>query len=519
MDKVMENIPVLEGRGICKRFEKVIANNEVNFSLYPGEVHALLGENGAGKSTLMKIFYGLYQPDKGEILAHGKRVWMNHPSDAIHNGIGMVHQELMLIPYMTVAENITLGQEIIHYKWFLDKSRANKEVSQLSQKFSLDLDPTIPVGKLQIGLQQRVEIVKLLYRHADILILDEPTALLTPQETEGLFQVIRQLTTQGKSIVFITHKLKEVFEIADRITVMRKGRVITTTIPAKLDEQKLAELMVGREVISAIRSQTRDFGKSVLEVHDLVVRGKHNRLLLDHITFDIKSGEILGVAGIEGNGQNELIEVIEGLRPLDGGNIFFEGYPLKKLDVSKVRKMGVGMIPDDRQRLGLILPFKISENLILNRYTQSPFAKGLRQQWNKVVEFAQHIGKVFDIRTPSVQASVTTLSGGNQQKVVLGRELSIPLRLLVASQPTRGIDIGSIEFIYKKLIAAAESGTAILLVSSDLDELMTRSDRIIVLFRGRLVGDIKTSKATKDILGQMMLGVVDQGKMRQSSFA
>jgi len=505
-----EGHALLEGRGLTKRFGAVLANDSVDFRLYPGEVHALLGENGAGKTTLMNLFYGLHQPDGGAILLRGEAVQLNHPADAIRCGVGMVHQHLMLIPDMTVAENIVLGREIRQGVTFLDMATANRAVKELSTRYGLDLDPSVPVGKLPIGLQQRVEIVKVLYRQADILILDEPTALLTPQETVALFQVIRNLAASGKSIIFITHKLKEVFEIADRITVLRRGRVVATTLPESLDERQLAELMIGREVAHDADRRARHIGSTLVDIEGLVVRGDAGRALLDHLTFQIRAGEILGVAGIEGNGQTELVEALMGLRSVAEGQILFDGMSLRRHDAMEARRKGIGLVPDDRQRSALVMSFKISENLVLNGYAQAPFASRLRLLWDNITGHSRALVKEFDIRTPSVLNRVDTLSGGNQQKVVVGRELSVPLRLLIAAQPTRGLDVASVHFIHSRLVQAAESGTAVLLISSDLDELLTLSDRLMVLLRGRSAGIIDGRTATKEVVGQMMLGVLEQ---------
>jgi ABC-type uncharacterized transport system ATPase subunit len=500
-------VPCIEGQALVKCFGNLVACNRVHFQAFPGEVHALLGQNGAGKTTLMNLFYGLLEPDSGKILVHGEGLRIGHPARAIRHGIGMVHQNMMLIPQMSVAENVVLGQEIIHNWCFLDRTGSYREVSALSQENGLTVDPAVAVGSLPMGLRQRVEIVKVLYRDADILILDEPTALLTPQQADELFRVMRRLAAQRKSIIFITHKLREVFKVADRITVMRDGRVVATTTPDKVDEQQLADLMVGREVKLGIQPSRASRGQTLLDVQDLTVEGDTGGVQLDHVSFQLHAGEILGVAGIEGNGQTELANAIAGLGPIATGQVLVDGQSVHNLSPGAVRRLGVGFVPDDRQRLGLVLPFSVCENLVLNRYQQRPFSSRLRLHWQQIKSFASQVISSFDIRTTGVAASVGHLSGGNQQKVVLGRELATPLRLLIAAQPTRGVDIASLEFIHKKLFEAAASGTAILLIASDLDELLTCSDRIMVLRAGRNVGIVDARSATKELVGRMMLGL------------
>jgi ABC-type uncharacterized transport system ATPase subunit len=499
--------PSIEGRGLVKCFGDLVANDHVDLQAFPGEVHALLGENGAGKTTLMNLFYGLLQPDSGAIRVHGEEVRITHPADAIRHGIGMVHQNLMLIPQMSVAENVVLGREVVHNRWFVDRVASHREVSRLSQENGLVVDPAVAVGKLPIGLRQRVEIVKALYRHADILILDEPTALLTPQESEELFRVMRRLAEQGAAIVFITHKLKEVFKVANRITVMREGRVVATTAPDKLNEQELADLMVGREVNLGVGHSRAGHEQLLLDVKDLTVHGEGGQVMLDQVSFQLHAGEILGVAGVEGNGQTELANALAGLTPVAQGQVLLDGRRIDNLHPGAERQLGVGFVPDDRQRLGLVLPFAVSENLVLNRFEQQPFAGGMRLHWPEINSFAKRVASAFDIRATSVAATVSELSGGNQQKVLVGRELATPLRLLIAAQPTRGVDIASLEFIHSKLFEAAASGTAVLLIASDLDELLACSDRIMVLVRGRNVGIVERRSATKELLGTMMLGL------------
>lgn len=506
---MMDTIPVLEVRSVTKRFgNSVVANDHVSFTLHKGEVHALLGENGAGKSTLVKIIYGLQQPDEGTICMDGAEVTLKDSAMAIEKGIGMVHQELMLIPYMTVAENVTLGQEITKNIFQLDHKKAEDTIKHLTEEYGFDMDAGFPVYKLPIGVQQRVEIVKLLYRKANILILDEPTALLTPQESDKLFEIIDGLRKQGKSIIFITHKLKEVYQIADRMTVMRRGKVVATTTPQETDQQALAELMVGKTVETNKRTRQSIHQETVLKIEHLSVEGNRGQKILDAIDLDIRRGEILGIAGIEGNGQTQLAQVLMGLLPASEGTISFDGKDIRNLNTKKIRGMGVGSIPDDRQGRGLILPFSLKENLILNRFDQPPFASNrLWEDWNAVDINANSIKNTFDIRATSVDVTVGTLSGGNQQKIVVGRELSVPLKLLIASQPTRGVDFASANSIQQAIISAADKGTSVLLISSDLDELLNTADRIAVMLRGKIVGELQAKDATRESLGRLMLGV------------
>lgn len=498
----------LEARGITKQYGAVLANSNVDFSVKAGEVHALLGENGAGKSTLVKILYGLIQPDAGKIFLDGKPVIFKNSSMAIDRGIGMVHQELMLIPYMTVADNVTLGREITRCAGHLDTKRAERELRELSKQYGFDIDPSIPVYKLPIGVQQRVEIIKLLYRKANILILDEPTALLTPQETGTLFEIIRSLKAQGKSIIFITHKLKEVYQITDRMTIMRGGRIITTTTPQETDEAELAGLMVGKN-IQYIQYTKRSLEYDpVLSVKELCMREKGKIRSLDNVSFHVNRGEILGVVGIEGNGQTQLAQAILGLERIESGAIIYGGKNIANNATAAIRAAGVGSIPDDRQKEGLVLSFKIKENLFLNRFRQAPYAKGsLFQDWQAINKASQKLLEEFDIRAPGIDTPVSALSGGNQQKVVVGRELSEKRNLLVVSQPTRGVDVASATAIQQKIINAAKSGTAVLFFSSDLDEVLSVSDRIMVMLRGKNVGILQAGEATKERLGRLMLGV------------
>ncbi len=502
---------VLEARQVSKRFPGVLANDCVDFALHAGQVHALLGENGAGKSTLMGLFYGLHQPDSGKILIRGQEVHLTHPAVAIAHGIGMVHQNLMLIPHLTVAENIVVAREPVRGRICLDLGAAKQEIKALSARYGLEVDPDARIENLPLGVRQRVEILKALYRQADILILDEPTSVLVPQETRELFAVMRALAQQNKSVIFITHKLKEVLEVADRITVLRNGRVVGSTTPQEADESSLAQMMVGREVLLQLDSVPSRPGKVVLEVEHLEAKNDSGRTAVDDASLQVARGEILGIAGVEGNGQAELVEALMGLRPVQKGSIRLDGQDITKSTPRSIRERGVGIIPEDRQRQGLVLDFAISANLVLNTYYQRPFTRGLRLRWGEIVAHARRLIERFDIRAPGAQVLASALSGGNQQKVVLARELSADLKLLIAAQPTRGVDVASVAFIHRQLLAARDAGCAILVVSADLDELVALCDRIAVMYRGRIVGVLPRQEATRWALGRLMLGLALDG--------
>jgi simple sugar transport system ATP-binding protein len=498
---------ILQAVGIVKRFPGVVANDHVNFSLRRGEIHAILGENGAGKTTLMNILYGLYHPDEGEIYVKGQPVELRRPNDAIRLGIGMVHQHFMLVPVFTVAENIILGQEIRRGP-FLDLRRAVQEVRELSRRYGLEVDPEALVKDLPVGVQQRVEILKALYRNADILILDEPTAVLTPQETEELFRVMRHLQRQGVSIIFITHKLKEVLAVADRITVLRNGRVVGVLTPEEADEAHLAAMMVGREVMLTVEKAPARPGEEVLRVEDLRVRDDRGALAVDGVSFSVRAGEILGIAGVQGNGQTELIEALVGLRPVAGGRVFLLGEEVTGRPPRALIDRGMAHIPEDRQKHGLVLPYSVADNLVLNAYDRPPFARGLQRQPQAILEHARRLIALYDIRTPSPYTPARNLSGGNQQKVIAARELSRPIRLLVANQPTRGLDVGATEYIHRKIVEMRDQGVAVLLVSTELDEIFSLSDRIAVMYRGRIVAVLEAAEATLQQVGLLMAGVL-----------
>lgn len=510
--------PVLEVRNITKRFPGVLANDRVSFTLEPGEIHAFLGENGAGKSTLMNILYGLYEPDEGEIYIRGKRVTITGPSDAIRQGLGMVHQHFMLVPTLTVAENVMLGTEITSGP-FLDEKQANSRISQLSTQYGLAVPAQALVLDLPVGVQQRVEIIKTLYRGAEILILDEPTAVLTPQEAEDLFKTMRALVAQGKSIIFISHKLKEVLEIADRITVLRRGRVVGTTVPAESTEASLASMMVGRQVILTVEKGPAQPGNPVLDVRGLAVRDDRGTLAVDHLSLEVREGEVLGIAGVQGNGQTELVEALTGLRPSEAGHVEIMGRNATNVVPRRVIEDGVAHVPEDRHRYGLVLSYPIADNMVLSTYYQPPFARGVVIDYSSITTFATKLLKEFDIRAPSVMVTAATLSGGNQQKVVVAREFSRPIKLLIAAQPTRGLDVGSIEFIHNNIVRKRDEGVGVLLVSAELDEILALSDRIAVMFKGQIIATIDAEQATREELGLLMAGVTDHRQQAAGSEA
>jgi general nucleoside transport system ATP-binding protein len=501
----VEASTVLEMRGITKRFPGVVANDHVDFDLRKGEVHALLGENGAGKSTLMNILYGLYKTDEGEILSRGQKVSFHSAKDAIDRGIGMVHQHFMLIPVMTVAENIVLATEPTTAGVLLDYDEAVKRVREISERFGLAVNPTARVENISVGQQQRVEILKALYRGAEILILDEPTAVLTPQEAGELFGIIKSLQAEGTSIIFISHKLNEVLEIADRITVLRRGKKIDTVPREGATEAGLAKMMVGREVLLRVEKKAAEPGDVLLEVSDLHVNDDRGLAAVQDVSFVVRAGEIVGIAGVEGNGQSELIEAITGLRRAEGGQIAVAGRVMAHASARKMLDAGVGHIPEDRQRRGLVLEFTIAENIALHDYCYPPDS---RWGWlfpRRLVERARTLIREFDVRGGGPTTRAGALSGGNQQKVVAAREVARDPKVLVAAQPTRGLDVGAIEFLHRRLVEERDEGRAILLVSLELEEVMSLSDRLLVMYEGRVVGEHEAD-ATEEEIGLEMLG-------------
>jgi general nucleoside transport system ATP-binding protein len=509
--------PILQVQGLTKRFPGVLANDRVDFELAPREIHALLGENGAGKSTLMNVVYGLYRPDEGQIFINGQPVQIRDPNHALALGIGMVHQHFMLVPVMTVTENLMLGHEETNGLSFLkklanlDRKRVAGEIRHLGERFGLRVDPDTLVSDLSVGEAQRVEILKALYRGAKVLILDEPTAVLTPQETEDLFWVMRTLVDQGMSIIFITHKLQEVMTIADSITVLRDGRVVGSTAPATTSKTELASMMVGRDVLLNVEKRPSQPGETVLETHDLEVIDRRGHHAVQAVSLSVRRGEILGIAGVQGNGQTELVEALTGLIKTAGGTIRLNGKEIQHAHPRTITEIGVAHVPEDRQKHGLVMTFPVQDNLILQTYYRPPFATGWNQNLKAISNNARNLVQQFDIRTPSVRVPARNLSGGNQQKVIVARELSRPISLLVINQPTRGLDVGSIEYIHRRIVEVRDSGVAVLLVSAELDEIMSLSDRIAVMYSGRIVATLEAAEADRKTLGLLMAGAHIEG--------
>jgi ABC-type uncharacterized transport system ATPase subunit len=494
----------LELRGITKRYGSLVANDRIDLTVEPGQIHALLGENGAGKTTLMNVLYGLTGPDEGEILVDGKAVTLHSPKDAIRAGIGMVHQHFMLVPVFTVAENVTLGDERTRWLGLLDRRGMRREVRELSERYGLRIDPDALVEDLPVGVQQRVEIIKALVREAGVLILDEPTSVLTPGETEELFTIMRELRAGGRSIIFISHKLKEVQAIADVVTVIRRGQVVGQRPPTASDAE-LAELMVGRSVVLRVEKEPAKPGDVVLDVRDLSVEQHHGQFAVNGVSFQVRSGEILGIAGVQGNGQTELCEALMGLRPVQSGSVRLAGRDITGEQPRDRIRAGLGYIPEDRQEDGLVGAFSVADNLILDVYDRPPYAKGISLNLDAVRETAVSRVEQFDVRTTSIATPTGTLSGGNQQKVILAREIGRDLVLLVASQPTRGLDVGSIEFVHRRIIEERDQGVAVLLISAELDEIYALADRIAVMYEGRITG-IRPPTVPVAELGLLMSG-------------
>ncbi|MGH3632138.1 MAG: ABC transporter ATP-binding protein [Sciscionella sp.] len=505
----------LELRGITKRFGTFLANDSIDLSVAPGEIHALLGENGAGKSTLMNVLYGLYRPDGGEILIDGRAREFSGPADAIDAGIGMVHQHFMLIGVFTVAENVMLGREWTAGPFGrLSPATARRKVTELSQRYSLQVDPDAVVGDLPVGIQQRVEILKALVSDVDVLILDEPTAVLTPQEIDELITIMDDLRAAGKSIVFITHKLREVKAIADRITVIRRGTVVGETTPDAA-ESELAGLMVGREVTLQVDKKPAEPGDAALRIAGLTVRDERGFVTVDELNLDVRAGEIVALAGVQGNGQEDLAAALLGLRIPERGSITLRGEELLGRSPKEILRAGVGFVPEDRAHDGVVGSFSVAENLVLDTYDRSPFGNAGALRLAEIRSNAEARVSEFDIRTPSADTPASTLSGGNQQKVVLAREMSRPLSLLVASQPTRGVDVGAQEFIHARIVAERDRGTPVVLVSTELDEVLGLADRIAVMYRGAIIG-VLPGGASRDEVGLMMAGVAEEAAHEQA---
>ncbi|ABR29897.1 heme ABC transporter ATP-binding protein [Thermosipho melanesiensis] len=490
---------------IVKKFPGVLANDHVTIRIKKGEIHAIVGENGAGKSTLMNQLYGLYHPDEGEIYINGNKVEIKGPKDAIKNGIGMVHQHFMLVDTLTVAENIVLGSEPIKGLNF-DLNKARKEVQELSEKYGLYVDVDAKIEDISVGMQQRVEILKTLYRGANIIILDEPTAVLTPQEVEELFEIMRKLKNDGKTILFISHKLHEVMEISERITVMRLGKVTGELETSKTNPKEIARHMVGRDVVLRVEKKPHIPKDVVFEIKDLVVKDNRGLIAVNNISFSIKKGEIVGIAGVAGNGQTELVEAITGLRKIESGKIFFEGKDVTNHSPKQLRELGLSHIPEDRLKHGLIEDFEAYYNVILGQHYKQPFSNGTFLNHQNIFEYTKNLMEEFDVRPRRIEHLGGNFSGGNQQKLVVGREIRMNPKFLVVAQPTRGLDVGAIEFIHKQILNMREKDTGILLISMELEEIFSLSDRILVMYEGEIMGEVKPEETTVEEVGLMMIG-------------
>lgn len=505
---------IIEMKNITKKFGDFVANDNIDLTVHKGEIHALLGENGAGKTTLMNILYGLYEPTSGEIYLNGKKTNITNPSVAIRNGIGMVHQHFMLVETFTVVENIILGMETTQRMGVLDINRATKEVEELSKKYGLHVDPNAKIHDITVGMQQRVEILKALYRGADILILDEPTAVLTPQEIDELMEIMRSLASQGKTIIIITHKLKEIKQVADYCTVIRRGKKVDTVKVADVTEEDLASMMVGRQVSFKVDKKEANVGDVVLKVDNLVVKDNRKLNAVKGLSLELHRGEILGIAGVDGNGQSEFIEGITGLRPIESGRVILNGKDITNLSPKEIIENGMNTIPEDRQKRGLILDFTVAENMILENYHKEPFSTKGRLNHKAISDFSKELIEKFDIRPRDHMHIAGELSGGNQQKVILAREISNDPDVLIAAQPTRGLDVGAIEYVHKYLVEQRDHGKAVLLISFELDEIMNVSDRIAVIFNGKIVDIIDAKEADERTLGYLMAGggTIDEAK-------
>ena len=496
----------LELRGITKRFPGVTANDNVHLTLKTGEVLCLIGENGAGKSTLMNVLYGMYKADEGQIVLDGARVVFTSPGDAIAAGIGMVHQHFMLVPVFTVAENVVLGVEPTGRFGSLDIDKAREMVREVSGRYNLNLDPDAIIEDLPVGVQQRVEIVKVLLRDAKVVVFDEPTAVLTPKEIIEFFEIVKTLIAAGRGVVFITHKLKEALNVADRIAVLRRGQVVGEVDPKTATESQIAEMMVGRPVQLIVDKKTHAPGEVVLEVKDLSIVDADGRTMVDHVSFNVRAGEVVGIAGVQGNGQTELVDALTGLRNSTRGRVALDGQDITSASPRVRHAKGIAHIPEDRQRQGLVGGLSVAENLVLTRYHDEEFSNGIIMDWPAAHRAAENLIAEYDVRTPSPDVEASTLSGGNQQKVIVARELSRPLRLSIAAQPTRGVDVGSIEYIHSRIIKERDTGTAVLIVSTELDEVMALSDRLLVMYRGKIVADLDPKVTSAMDVGLYMAG-------------
>ena len=503
----------IELRGICKRFGPVQANQDIDLEIRAGEVLGLLGENGAGKSTLMNILSGLYSPDNGDIVIDGTPTIFHGPGDSIAAGIGMVHQHFMLVPVFSVVENVILGVEPTTGADYLDLDAARAQVQAINTDYGMQVPTDALIETLPVGIQQRVEILNVLFRSADVLILDEPTAVLTPQEVEEFFTIVRSLRDAGKAIVFITHKLHEILEIADRVSVLRQGRVVGTGRPDSFSEADLAELMVGRPVSFSVERSAARTGEAVLSLTDVSLVDQTQEVSLEAVGLTVRAGEVVGIAGVQGNGQTELVEIITGLATASAGSVEFDGADITRASVRARHSLGIAHIPEDRHKSGMVGNFTVAENIVLNSYYDSSVTNGVQIDWQRVRHRAARACVNYDVRTPSVQLAAGSLSGGNQQKMVVARELEGDVKLIVASQPTRGVDVGSIEYIHQQLIACRDRGNAVLIVSSELDEILDLSDRIYVMFEGRIAAEFDNSErhADRGAIGLAMAGVAEGG--------
>lgn len=498
--------PVVELKQITKRFPGIVANDSISIQLQKGEIHALLGENGAGKSTLMNILFGLYQPDEGHIEINGEKVAIDSPNKAIDLGIGMVHQHFKLVQPFTVTENIILGMEPSKGGIQIDYKAAAQKVKNLSDQYGFHINPNARIEDISVGMQQRVEILKTLYRGANILIFDEPTAVLTPQEISELIEIMRRLVAEGKSIILITHKLKEIMSVSDKVTIIRRGKVVDSVKTSETSPSELAEKMVGRNVSFKVDKKPAEPGEASVEVNNVSIKNKDGIALLDGMTFNVRRGEIVGIAGVDGNGQTEIIEALSGLRKIDSGSIRLNGKEIGSHTPRQISEAGVGHIPEDRHKHGLVLDFSVSENMVLESYYKKPYTKRGFLNFRAINDLAKRLVENFDVRTPSIHTKARSLSGGNQQKAIIAREINKNPDFLIAAQPTRGLDVGAIEFVQSQLIQQRDQGKAVLLVSFELDEILNVSDRIIVVYEGKVIGEVRPEETNDQELGLMMAG-------------